>query len=117
MFAAVSQNDCLWTRRNWLAATGALTVGAALPPTVHAAAEPDGAPKSLIQIGILLGTYGRPTLEARLDAVKASGLDVVQLSMGCAGLSAMPDEIPSELIARIRREADADSGVRSCCTD
>jgi len=107
MFKAISENDDLWTRRQWLAATGALTVGAALPRTLHAAAEPNGAPKSLMQIGILLGTYGRPTLEARLDAVKASGLDCVQLSMGCAGLPAMPDEIPSELITRIRREADA----------
>ncbi|HPM79492.1 MAG TPA: sugar phosphate isomerase/epimerase family protein [Candidatus Anammoximicrobium sp.] len=60
-----------------------------------------------MQIGILMGTFARPTLQARLDAVKACGLDCVQLSMGCAGLPAMPDEIPPELAARIRREADA----------
>lgn len=59
-----------------------------------------------MQIGILMGTFARPTLEARFDAVKACGLDCVQLSMGCAGLPAMPDEIPPELVARIRREAD-----------
>lgn len=60
-----------------------------------------------MQIGILMGTFSRPTLEARLDAVQACGLDCVQLSMGCAGLPAMPDEIPPELAARIRREADS----------
>jgi sugar phosphate isomerase/epimerase len=60
-----------------------------------------------MQIGILMGTFRRPTLEARLDAVKAHGLDCAQLSMGCAGLTSMPDEIPPQLIARIRREADA----------
>ncbi len=60
-----------------------------------------------MQIGILMGTFARPTLQARLDAVKVCGLDCVQLSMGCAGLPAMPDEIPPELAARIRREADA----------
>jgi len=60
-----------------------------------------------MQIGILLGTFARPTLEARLDAVTACGLDCVQLSMGSAGLSVMPDEIPPQLVTRIRREADA----------
>ena len=60
-----------------------------------------------MQIGILMGTFARPTLEARLDAVKACGLDCVQLNMGCAGLPMMPDEIPPELVTRILREADA----------
>ena len=60
-----------------------------------------------MQIGILLGTFARPTLEADLDAVKACGLDCVQLSMDCAGLPPMPDEIAPELSGRIRREAAA----------
>ncbi len=60
-----------------------------------------------VQIGILLGTFGEPTLEAKLDAVKACGLFCVQLSMDCAGLPGMPDEIPPELIARVKREAAA----------
>ena len=60
-----------------------------------------------MQIGILLGTFGRGTLEARLDAVKACGLDCVQLSMDCAGLSDMPDAIAPELAGRARREAAA----------
>jgi sugar phosphate isomerase/epimerase len=59
-----------------------------------------------MQIGILIKTFVRPELEARLDAVKACGLDCGQLSMDCAGLPAMPDEIAPELVARIRREAD-----------
>jgi len=58
-----------------------------------------------MQIGILMGTFGRPTLEARLDAVKACGLDCVQLSMDCAGLPYMPDRIDPEVADRIRREA------------
>ena len=107
MFPAIRNGDDLWTRRHWLQAAGALTVGATVTRTAPAAAEPDKPQAALMQIGILMGTFGRPTLEARLDAVKACGLDCVQLSMGCAGLPAMPDEIPPELVARIRREADA----------
>jgi sugar phosphate isomerase/epimerase len=42
-----------------------------------------------------------------LDAVKACGLDCVQVSLDCAGLSDMPDEIPLEVSGRIRREAAA----------
>ena len=66
-----------------------------------------------MQIGILIKTFERPSLEARLDAVKACGLDCGQWSMGCAGLPAMPDEISPELVARIRREAD-DRGITIC---
>jgi sugar phosphate isomerase/epimerase len=107
MFRAIPENRDLWTRRHWLHATGALTVGAALARTLPAADESGNRPAPRMQIGILMGTFARPTLEARLDAVKACGLDCVQLSMGCAGLPAMPDEIPPELVARIRREAEA----------
>ena len=107
MFHAIPESGNLWTRRHWLKAAGALTVGATCAPTLQAAAEPDNPPVPLMQIGILMGTFARPTLEARLDAVKACGLDCVQLSMGCAGLPMMPDEIPPELVTRIRREADA----------
>jgi sugar phosphate isomerase/epimerase len=60
-----------------------------------------------MQIGILLRTFSRPTLEARLDAVRACGLECVQLSMDCAGLPMLPDKIPPELVSRIRHEADA----------
>jgi len=106
MLPANRPGDDLWTRRHWLRATGGLAAGATLTQALRAA-EPGRQQDSLMQIGILMGTFARPTLQARLDAVKACGLDCVQLSMGCAGLPAMPDEIPPELAARIRREADA----------
>jgi sugar phosphate isomerase/epimerase len=60
-----------------------------------------------MQIGILSGTFGRPTIEATFDAVKASGLDCVQINMDGVGLPAMPERIPAEISARIRREAAA----------
>ena len=84
-----------------------MAVGATWGPTWQAAAEPDHPPAPLMQIGILMGTFGRPTFEARLDAVKACGLDCVQLNMGCAGLPMLPDAIPPELVTRIRHESDA----------
>jgi sugar phosphate isomerase/epimerase len=107
------------TRRDVLRKAGALAAGAA---AVLAGSSPVGAParageapsgkpgrpgEPAMRIGVLLGTFGGPTLEARFDAVKAAGLDCAQLSMDCAGLPAMPDEIPAELIDRARREAAA----------
>lgn len=105
------QDDNLYTRRHFLRLAGALTLGATSSRTSLAAAEPEpqgstpNRQPGPMQIGILIGTFGRPTLEARLDAVKASGLDCVQLSPDCAGLPSMPDAIPSDVTARIRREA------------
>jgi sugar phosphate isomerase/epimerase len=68
-------------------------------------AEAGAPPSPVIQIGILLGTFRLGTLEDRLDAVKACGLDCVQLSLDCAGLPAMPESIPPEVASRIRRAA------------
>lgn len=85
-----------------MGAAGALAAGAAVGGRGQAAT---------LQIGLLLGTIGRPTLEARLDAVKALGLECVQLNMGCCGLPAMPDAVPRDLAARVRREAGA-RGIR-----
>ena len=107
MIPAIPEGDNLWTRRQWLKSAGAWTVGVTCAPTLQAAAEPGNPPAALMQIGILMGTFSRPTLEARLDAVKACGLDCVQLNMGCAGLPMLPDKIPPKLVTRIRREADA----------
>ncbi|MBM3786234.1 MAG: sugar phosphate isomerase/epimerase [Acidobacteria bacterium] len=60
------------------------------------------------RIGILVSTtYRTGTLEERLDAVKAHGLECVQVGMACAGLPDMPDEIPAGLAERFRREAAA----------
>jgi sugar phosphate isomerase/epimerase len=59
-------------------------------------------------IGILLATtYTTGTIEERLDEAKAHGLACVQMSMTCAGLPEMPDEIPVELPERMRRETAA----------
>lgn len=114
MSTPLNERDGLWTRRRLLAAAGAVAVGVGFGRDVLAAApgqtkddEPAEPPKSPMEIGILMGTFARRTLEERLDAVKASGLRCVQLSMGCAGLPTMPDEIPPELVERIRREAEA----------
>jgi sugar phosphate isomerase/epimerase len=108
-------------RREFLKMTAqaaALAVGATGRRSLLAAAESDASAikasgtqrAPLIQIGIFLGTFRRETLEARLDAVKACGLDCVQVSLDCAGLSAMPDEIPPEVAGRIRRAA-AERGI------
>lgn len=75
-----------------------------------AAGVPGTPQPPLIQIGILLGTFRRDTLEARLDAVKSCGLDCVQVSLDCAGLSDMPDQITPEVAGRIRRAA-AERGI------
>lgn len=60
------------------------------------------------EIGILLATtFTTGTLEARLDAAKACGLSCVQMSMACANLPEMPDQVPAELPEKIRRESAA----------
>lgn len=70
------------------------------------------APKKLpIQIGILLNTFRTGTLETRLDAAKAAGIEAVQLSMDCTGLPALPDTIAPELLPQIRRAA-AERGIK-----
>ncbi|MSU64104.1 MAG: sugar phosphate isomerase/epimerase [Pedosphaera sp.] len=115
------ESDVRWTRRDFLHSAATFTLGAAAGPSLGLAAESNAAavperstggdhgtkPTPLIQIGILLGTFARGSLETRLDAVKACGLDCVQLSLDCAAMPAMPDEIPPEVSVRIRREAAA----------
>ncbi len=122
MFHPIPENDARRNRRHFLQVAGALTVGTTCGPSLLAAgqstapatasqnsalAEPGINAAPLVQIGILLGTFAQPALEAKLDAVKACGLDCIQLSLDCAGLPAMPEEISSELAGRIRREAAA----------
>ena len=110
-----SENDPRSTRRQFLQAVSALTLGGAGEPGLVLAAEPKaptisdpaGKQPALMQIGILLSTFVRPPLEGRLDAAKAAGLEHIQLALDCAGLPAMPDNIPPELAGRIRREAAA----------
>ena len=97
----------LWNRRHVLKAAGGLAAGSIFATTALAEQPPVKKDAPFMQIGIFLETFARPTLEARLDAVKANGLDCVQLQMTSAGLPTMPDAIAPELLARIRREAEA----------
>ncbi len=91
------------SRREFLRLAGAIAAGTTCGDNrvMAADAEPP-------QIGILLATtFTTGTLEARLDAARACGLACVQMSMACANLPEMPDQIPAELPGRIRREASA----------
>ena len=60
-----------------------------------------------MQIGIMAGTFVRPTLEETLDAVASHGIHCVQFSFTCAGLPDMPEQIDTELCDRIREEMAA----------
>ena len=63
-------------------------------------------------LGIFARTYARPSLEAALDAVRADGLDWVQLNLASAGLPTVPETIPPELGEHMRR-ALAERGLRA----
>lgn len=93
-------------RRDFLRQAGIAVAGAVCAPDRLLAADPKSPP-----VGILIATtFTTGTLEERLDAVKATGLATVQMSMVCAGLAEMPDQIPADLPGRIRRAA-ADRGL------
>jgi sugar phosphate isomerase/epimerase len=98
-----------YTRRQWLETAGAAAIGTTWASRLLAAEPAEDKqvekPALPMQIGLLLGTISRPTFEARLDALKEAGLDVMQVSLGCLGGPDMPDEISAELSARICREA------------
>ncbi len=91
------------SRRDFFCLAGTLAAGTTCGRRVAKAVAPASPP-----IGILIATtFTTGTLEARLDAAKTAGLACVQMSMACAGLPEMPDQVPAELPARIRREASA----------
>ena len=91
------------SRRGFLYAAGSLAAGAVCGQNRIEAKEPESP-----RIGILLATtFTTGTLEERLDAAKALGLSCGQMSMACANLPEMPDQIPAGLPGRIRREASA----------
>lgn len=69
-----------------------------------------GAKRPGPRIGIFTSAFRRPTIEAVMDAVRAAGLDIVQLAMPSAGVAPLPDEIPLALAERIRRAA-AERGI------
>ena len=91
------------SRRDFFCLAGAIAAETAGGQSCGMAAAPDSP-----QIGILLATtFTTGTLEERLDAAKACGLACVQMSMACANLPEMPDQLPADLPSRIRREASA----------
>ncbi|MBT2764687.1 sugar phosphate isomerase/epimerase [Paenibacillus sp. ISL-20] len=59
-----------------------------------------------MRLGIFSKTFERPTLEENLDAVKATGLSVIQFNLSCAGLSSLPDVIDLETAVHIREECE-----------
>ena len=61
----------------------------------------------MMQLGIHIGTFPRPTLEEALDAVSSHGLDCVHFNFKSVGGKSMPEEIDEALSARIRQEITA----------
>jgi sugar phosphate isomerase/epimerase len=61
----------------------------------------------MIQLGIHIGTFPRPTLEQSLDAVKSHGLGCVHFNFKSVARESMPDEIDDALSETIRREIAA----------
>jgi sugar phosphate isomerase/epimerase len=57
----------------------------------------------MAQLGIMATTFDRPTLEAILDAVAASGAHSVQFDLAAAGVPTLPEQIDSALCERVRR--------------
>jgi sugar phosphate isomerase/epimerase len=62
-------------------------------------------------LGIFARTFARPSLAETLDAVRDSGLHTMQFNLALAGGPSLPESIPPELTAEIRR-ATADRGLR-----
>ncbi len=56
-----------------------------------------------MQLGIHIGTFPRPTLEAALDAVASHGLDCVHFNFKAVGRESMPERINEDLCTRITR--------------
>ena len=58
-----------------------------------------------MRLGIFAKTFQRPSLTGVLDAVLEHGFGVMQFNMACAGLPALPDQIPLTLAEQIGRES------------
>jgi len=59
-----------------------------------------------MNIGIMCGTFIRPTLEERLDAVASYGINHVQFSTGSVGMPDNPEQVDTELCNKIRQAMD-----------
>lgn len=55
-----------------------------------------------MHLGIFAKTFTRPTLDSRLDAVTASGIDVVQFNLSVANLPPLPDTMDEAVLQRIQ---------------
>lgn len=64
-----------------------------------------------MELGIFAKTFQRPDAQGTLEAVRALGLGCVQFNFECAGLSSMPEEVPSSTLTAIAA-ASRDTGVR-----
>jgi sugar phosphate isomerase/epimerase len=100
MYSSMPAHNGGRSRRDFLYLAGSIGTACGQNPAKAAAPESP-------QIGILLATFNTGTLEERLDAAKACGLTCAQMSMVCADLPEMPDQLPPDLPGRIRREAAA----------
>lgn len=61
----------------------------------------------MAQLGIMATTFDRPSLEATLDAVAASGAHSVQFDLACCGVPTLPEQIDASLCERVRRAFSA----------
>lgn len=59
-----------------------------------------------MRLGIFSKTFHRPTLDGNLDAVMASGLDIIQFNLSCAGLPSLPDAVDMEMAVHIREACE-----------
>jgi sugar phosphate isomerase/epimerase len=64
-----------------------------------------------MELGIFAKTFRRPDTRTTLEAVRALELGCVQFNFECAGLSSMPEEVPSSTLTSIAAAA-RDTGVR-----
>jgi len=59
-----------------------------------------------MKLGVFAKTYKRPSLDETLDAVQASGLQLIQFNMTSVGLPTLPEQIPPETIDQIARATE-----------
>ena len=55
-----------------------------------------------MQVGIFAKTFAGKSPLPVLEAVKAAGYDSAAFNFACAGLAAMPDEVPQRVLTEIR---------------
>ena len=60
-----------------------------------------------MKLGVFAKTYQRKSLEATLDAVRADGINLIQLKMTSVGLPTLPEQIPQSIIDRIKRATES----------